>query len=161
MQEPISHVSFKVPCSFEESRRYRSLQICLQLNISWISSGDVSGDGLTSHRTSTSSLMHSRRNGGESENRWAANQEHEASLSRVPGGKWRPYSLLRLLTLTKTRRQVQVTWHIKNIVDDGKCVVYHFKAIIWNYKSDSKQTVLTFSNQIAPTFYDPYMNSDE
>ena len=41
-------------------------QIYLQLNICGTSSGDVSGDGLTSHRTSTRSLMHSRRNGAGS-----------------------------------------------------------------------------------------------
>ena len=64
----------------------------------WDISRDVSGDGLTSHRTSTSSLMHSSRNGaGFPSNHWAAHQEHEASLSRVPGGDRRPYSLLRLL----------------------------------------------------------------
>ena len=41
-------------------RAKSSPQICLQLNVSGTSSGNVSGDGLTSHRTSTSSLTLSR-----------------------------------------------------------------------------------------------------
>ena len=69
-----------------------------QLNICGTSSGDVSGESLTSHRTSTSSLIYS---GGMApdppSNNWTAHQEHEASLSRVAGGERRPYSLLRLL----------------------------------------------------------------
>ena len=35
---------------------------------------------------------------------WAAHEEHEASLSRVPGGEWRPFSLFcesYVLTVTK------------------------------------------------------------
>ena len=45
---------------------WQAKSVCLQLNILWTSSGDVSGDGLTSHRTSTSSLMNSKRNGAGS-----------------------------------------------------------------------------------------------
>ena len=53
-QNQVSHVFTEVP------------RPCLQLDSCETPSGDVSGDGLTSHRTSTSSLRHSRRNGPES-----------------------------------------------------------------------------------------------
>ena len=50
-QNQVSHVFTEVP------------RPCLQLDSCETPSGDVSGDGLTSHMTSTSLLMHSRRNG--------------------------------------------------------------------------------------------------
>ena len=65
-QEPIVHVLSRITCSFAEPRLshgQRDPQTCLMLNTCATSSGDMSGDGLTSHRTSTSSLMHSGRNG--------------------------------------------------------------------------------------------------
>ena len=100
MQESIVHLLSKIACSFAESRLshgQRSPQTCVQF--CWTSSGDVSGGGLTSHRTSPSSLMHSRRNvgAGSLKQPLAVHQKHEESLSRVPGGEWRSCSLLRLL----------------------------------------------------------------
>ena len=68
-REPMVHVLFKITCSFAQlrlSHGQRSPQSCLQLNIGRTSTEDASGDVLTSHRTSTSSLMHSRRNGAGS-----------------------------------------------------------------------------------------------
>ena len=56
---------FKITCKFAESRlshAQRSPQTCLQFNICGTSSGGVSRDGLKSHKTSTSSPMHSKRN---------------------------------------------------------------------------------------------------
>ena len=65
MQEHIVHVLSKITYSFAQSlfsHGQRSPQTCLQLHSCGTSTEDVSGDGLTSHRTSTNSLMHSRRN---------------------------------------------------------------------------------------------------
>ena len=69
MQEPIVDVFSKTTSSSAESilsHGQRSPQTCLQLNICGTSSGDVSGDILTSYRTSTSSLRPSCRNGAGS-----------------------------------------------------------------------------------------------
>ena len=66
MHEPIVHVLSKITCSLAKSRlchRQRSPQTYFQLNICGTSLEDVSGDGLSTQRTSTSWLMHSRRNG--------------------------------------------------------------------------------------------------
>ena len=66
MQELIVHVLYKISCKSAESRLshgQRGPQTCLLLAICRRFSGDVSGDALTSHRTSASSLVHSRRNG--------------------------------------------------------------------------------------------------
>ena len=72
MQEPIVRVLSKITYGFAElrlCRGQRSTQASLRLNICGTSSGGVSWDGLTNYRTSTSSLMHSRRNGAGSTER--------------------------------------------------------------------------------------------
>ena len=69
IEEPFVHVLSKITYSFAESRLSHGQegpQTCLQLNAGGTSSGDVSGDVLTSHRTSTSSLMLSRKSGAGS-----------------------------------------------------------------------------------------------
>ena len=70
--------------------------------LSGTSSGDVSGDGLTIHRTLIIKLTDALQSPGgmvadTPSNHWAAYQEREASLSHVLDSKWWPYSLLRLL----------------------------------------------------------------
>ena len=69
MQETTRACAVKITCSFGESRLshgQRSPQTCLQLTACGTYSGNVSGDVLTSHRTSTSSLMHYWWSGAES-----------------------------------------------------------------------------------------------
>ena len=130
LTEPIMHVLSKITCSFTESwlsHDQQSPQTCHQLNICGTFLGYVSGDSFTSHRTSLSLLMYSRRNGTRSpSNHWAAHQENEVLSSGMPCGmrNRRPYSLLRLLwnwytDPYQTRCQVQVTWLIKDFVVDG------------------------------------------
>ena len=65
-------------------------QTCFQLNVCGTSSGDKG------HEWARWCTL-GRFVPDASSNHFATHQEHEASLSRLPGGQWRPHSLLRLL----------------------------------------------------------------
>ena len=102
MQEPIVYVLSEITRSFSESRLSHGLRSPQPFS-NWTFVGHPRETRLETApqatcRTSTMSLMHSRRNGaGSPSKHWAAHWEHEASLSRLSGGEWRPHSLLRLL----------------------------------------------------------------
>ena len=132
MLEPITHVLSTNTCSFAESRLshgQRSPPTSLHLNICGTSSGDASEDGLPSYRTSTTSLMHSRRNGAGSSKQpqGGSSRAWRVVISRA---WWRMGAQLAIETSVKlltdpcqTRRQAQITWLIKNIVLGVKYVV--------------------------------------
>ena len=69
----------------------------VKLNIYRTPLGDMSGDGLRSHRTSMIQRAHWCTPGGmvldSQSNPWVAHQKHKASLSRTVS-EWRPYSLM-------------------------------------------------------------------
>ena len=69
MQEPFVHILSKITSNFTESRPSHGQwnpQTYLQLTICGTSLGDLSGHCLIGHRTSTSLLVHSGRNGTRS-----------------------------------------------------------------------------------------------
>lgn len=98
----------KITSNFEQSSFSHGQpgpQTYLQLNIYETYSQDMSGDGLRSHRSPVSSLIHSRNGSGYLSNYWAV-QELGVLLSCVPDGNWRPNLLLRLLCDYKLEKLV-------------------------------------------------------
>ena len=72
-------------------------------------------------------------------NHRVAHQEHEVSLSYAPGGEWRSYSLNRLLTKLEVSAVIILSgWLGSKQFSLTKLSAYHFNAITWSYKSDSK-----------------------
>ena len=128
VQDPILHVLSRITGSFAESRLslgQRIPQTYLQLNIWGTSSGDVSGDGLTSHKTSTSSLICTP---GEmapdpSSSFWVAHQEHDASRhSRT----WRRMKTLLAIESSMTL----ISWPLANLMSSSSHVS-HYKLCYW------------------------------
>ena len=156
MQEPIVHVLFKITCSFTESRLshgQQSPQTCIQLNICGTSLGDR--DSLTSHRTSTSLLMYFGRNGtmspkqpfGGSFRTWGIVVSH--SWWQMANGLTCYWDLCEIDTY-----DLYQTWSLVQC-DPLKTLLfkYHFNAITWTYKSESKQNVLYYIHMKYPLLF--------
>ena len=101
----------------------RSPQTCLQLNACGTFSGTYpeTASQATGHQRARRCTPGRMAPDSPSKN-WAAYQEHEASLSRVLGGEWRPFCEIDTLNLSKLQVKFK-SRDLLNFVVDDKYVV--------------------------------------